>query len=76
MGGLLNEIQASVAATKRCATGQTLESLPQDDRLDLEKAFADPTIASVTIVRVLKSRGITVSVNGMGDHRRGRCRCV
>lgn len=76
MGGLLNEIQASVAAKKRCTTGQTLESLPQDDRSDLEKAFADPTIASVTIVRVLKNRGVTVSENGLNDHRRGRCRCV
>lgn len=76
MGGLLNEIQASVAERTKCATARMLESLPEDDRRDLEQAFADPTIASATIVRVLRNRGHQVGTNGLGDHRRGRCRCV
>lgn len=75
MGGLLNEIQATVAA-QRCNTGKTLESLPEEDRLDLEKAFADATIATTTIVRVLRNRGVQVSDNGLNDHRRSRCRCA
>lgn len=75
VGGLLNEIQAASAARKKCPVGRLLESLPEDDRLDLKAALGDSVFTTVAILRALRTRGHDLSEGGLGDHRGGRCRC-
>lgn len=73
---LLAEIEAaSRPAGLPCGIRALLDTLPADDRADLEAALASASIYGSTIARVLTARGWKVSEQTIRRHRSGACRC-
>jgi hypothetical protein len=59
-----------------CSVAKLRDTLSEDDRHDLDRAFADPEITSAAISRVL-SRRYDTNIKGhtVGRHRNGGCNC-
>lgn len=74
--GLLDEIkQAQPQIGGRCSVPVLLDSLPKDDRADVETALADATIPSTVIAKVLGNHGHRIGASSLQRHRRGVCLC-
>lgn len=74
-------LAAALAAGRRdprlgCGVGRALKTLDAADRTDLEAALdLDSGYTHATIARVLTARGLHVTGNTVGIHRRGSCGC-
>ena len=58
-----------------CWVAQTMATMSNQDRADLEVAFADPNIQHSAIVRALRNRGIEVKPSAIPRHRKKECSC-
>jgi hypothetical protein len=59
----------------QCGVAATLAILPPEDAADLEKAVGNKSIPATAIHRALRKRGIQVSDQSIGRHRRQGCQC-
>lgn len=74
--GLLDEIkQAQPQVGGRCSVPTLLDSLPKDDRVDVEAALADISIPATVIAKVLANHGHRIGSTSLQRHRRGACLC-
>jgi hypothetical protein len=74
--GLLDELRAETTDRSRaCAMRRWITDRPDSDQTDLEQAFADPTIGTSTILKVLKRHGFAHGWNSVDRHRKGECSC-
>ena len=73
---LLDEMRAeAVQKGPACSVRLLLDGLAPDDRADLQSAFADATIPTTIIAKVLHKRGHIIGPESLQRHRRGSCRC-
>jgi hypothetical protein len=74
--GLLDDIRDETNRRNTlCAVGQWLQHQTPDDFDQLEIAFADPTITTAAIQRVLKRHGFANGWTTVHRHRTGACAC-
>ena len=77
MGDLLDRLSADKSATRPgppCSVAVFIKSRP-DLAEDIEAAFADPSVTSPALHRVMKSLGYHRGAWMVGNHRRGGCSC-
>ena len=73
---LLDEMRAEATLKgPACSVRLLLDGMAPDERADLLSAFADPSILTSVIARVLHKRGYTIGQETLQRHRRGSCRC-
>lgn len=69
----------STLTSKKCDTGRAIDQLQGDDRKALIEGLADPLVAHVTIVDVLKEYEPRLvrppAKSSVMRHRRGECKC-
>lgn len=58
-----------------CTVARLIADLPDDDRVALSDALADPGILLSAIERALRADGYEIAAQTLGRHRRGDCRC-
>jgi len=58
-----------------CGLIRFLDTLDTEDRNDLEKAIADPSITATAIERALKKNGYKMLGSMIRRHRRKECAC-
>lgn len=77
MPGLFTDIVSENIRTPNdgCGMVRILHTMSDQDRADVEKALADPTIAASAIDRALRKNGHQTSGNMVRRHRRGDCAC-
>jgi hypothetical protein len=76
MGQLAQAIAAdSVHKGPACGIAAILPKLSDEDREDLDTAFADVAVTGAAIVRGLKVIGHKVDDNALRKHRKGECNC-
>jgi len=74
--GILDELEGLQAqARKPCVFALFLETLPVEDRREVEVALADPEFRSRSIHQVLRGRGWVHVETVLSRHRRGDCCC-
>ena len=74
--GLLDDIRDETNRRNTlCAVGRWMGNQTPDDYDQLEIAFADPTITTAAIQRVLKRHGFANGWTTVHRHRTGACAC-
>lgn len=59
--------------SRTCKFGPWVNSLPEDDRNAVYRAFDNPTITSRHIYRTLLAIGCPTAESAIRSHRRGEC---
>jgi hypothetical protein len=73
---LFDDIRSEVHSPgTACGVAATLALLPPADAADLEKAVDNKSIPATAIHRALRKRGIQISDQSIGRHRRQGCQC-
>lgn len=73
--GIYDELQQMTAA-KFCKMERLLQDASEQDRLDIEKALANPDISTNSLYAVMRKHNYIIGYTAMQKHRRGECSCV
>lgn len=74
--GLLDEVHEVQRQAKIIRCPVVTLNISDEDREDLERAFADDTVQMSTLAKVLRDRGLTISDDALRRHRGRRCACA
>lgn len=58
-----------------CPLGKLIEASSEAGKTRIGVWLATSSVANAEIIRRLQSKGISVSKDTVGQHRRGECRC-
>ena len=73
--GLVDDVRAAMTGPGvQCSIPGIFTANPEIAD-ELRSVLADRSLHSTAIMRVLKSRGITIADNTLQRHRRGDCKC-